>query len=121
MEDYFLLLQDLPNYFSDLCAFERERSAAGTQSCSEVLRRIILQCEAFIENPGDNFLIAGFPDRLAVLPDLSTAKRAELSVENQRLVLTKVIPAYEQLIVTLRELCDETVVFRNQGLMGLLF
>ena len=109
VEDYFLLLQDLPNYFSDLCAFERERSAAGTQSCSEVLRRIILQCEAFIENPGDNFLIAGFPDRLAVLPDLSTAKRAELSVENQRLVLTKVIPAYEQLVVTLRELCDETV------------
>ncbi|MGN1084328.1 MAG: DUF885 family protein, partial [Lachnospiraceae bacterium] len=109
VEDYFLLLADLPNYFSDVCAFERERSAAGTQSCAEVLSRIILQCKAFIENPEDNFLIAGFRDRLLALPDLTATQTAELCVRNQNLVFTKVIPAYELLIDTLRELSDPSV------------
>ncbi|MBQ9768141.1 MAG: DUF885 domain-containing protein [Lachnospiraceae bacterium] len=113
VEDYFLLLEDLPNYFADICTFERERSAAGTQSCAEVLNRIILQCKAFIENPGDNFLIAGFTDRLAVLPELSPTEIAELSMRNQTLVFTKVIPAYELLIETLTELCDDTVSARG--------
>ncbi|MCH5273108.1 MAG: DUF885 domain-containing protein [Lachnospiraceae bacterium] len=109
VEDYFLLLEDLPNYFSDLCEFERQRSAAKTQSCAEVLSRIILQCKAFIENPEENFLIAGFRDRLTVLPDLTAAQTAELCVRNQTLVFTKVIPAYELLIETLEELSDPSV------------
>lgn len=107
--DYFLLLEDLPNYFKDICAFEKERSAAGTQSCAEVLKRIILQCEAFIENPGDNFLIAGFSDRLTAVPALTATEIAEFSMRNQTLVFTKVIPAYEQLIETLQALCDDTI------------
>lgn len=111
--DYFLLLEDLPNYFSDICAFEEERLAAGTQSCKEVLDRIILQCEAFIENPGDNFLIAGFGDRLSTVPDLTATEIAELSMENQNLVFTKVIPAYELLIETLKTLCDDTIPARG--------
>lgn len=109
VEDYFLLLADLPDYFSELCAFERERSAAGTQSCAEVLSRIILQCKAFIENPEENFLIAGFRDRLAALPGLTAAQTAELCIRNQKLVFTKVVPAYELLIETLEELSDPAV------------
>lgn len=109
VEDYFLLLADLPGYFSDICAFERERSAAGTQSCAGVLSRIILQCSSFIENPEDNFLIAGFRDRLATLPGLTAAQTAELCIRNQKLVFSKVIPAYELLIETLEELSDSSI------------
>lgn len=113
VEDYFLLLADLPDYFSELCAFERERSAAGTQSCAEVLSRIVLQSKAFVENPEDNFLIAGFRDRLAALPDLTATQTAELCIRNQKLVFTKVIPAYELLIETLEELSDPAVPSRG--------
>lgn len=113
IEEYFLLLEDLPNYFESICRFEKERSAAGTQSCSEVLSRIILQCKAFIENPGDNFLIAGFSDRLTAISDLSAKECATLSMQNQKLVFTKVIPAYELLIETLETLCDETIPARG--------
>lgn len=109
VEDYFLLLADIPNYFSDLCIFEQARSAAGTQACAEVLSRILLQCNAFVENPGNNFLIESFKDRLTVLPDLTAAQTAELCIRNQKLVFTKVIPAYEQLIETLQGLLDTTV------------
>lgn len=109
VEDYFLLLADLPDYFSDICAFERERSAAGTQSCAGVLSRIILQCKSFIENPEGNFLIAGFRDRLAGLPGLTAAQTAELCIRNQKLVFGKVIPAYELLIETLDELSDNSI------------
>lgn len=107
--DYFLLLEDMPRYFSELCAFERARSAAGTGSCAEVLSRILLQCKAFVEDPGNNFLIDSFRDRLAVLPELTAEQTAELCIRNQNLVFTKVIPAYEKLIETLECLLDTSV------------
>ncbi len=109
VENYFLLLQDLPNYFEELCEFERLRFSAGTQSCNEVLERIILQCNSFVEDPGNNFLIESFKDRLSSLTGLTAPQIADYCMENQRLVLTKVIPAYELLIETLTGLLDESV------------
>ena len=61
-----------------------------------------------MEDPGNNFLIESFRDRLAVLPELTAAQTADLCMRNQKLVFTKVIPAYEQLIETLQELLDTT-------------
>ncbi len=113
VEDYFLLLSDLPRYFADICTFEQERAAAGTGSCAEVLSRILLQCKAFVENPGDNFLIVSFKDRLSALSDLTATDIATLCMENQKLVFTKVIPAYEQLIETLSSLLDTSVPARG--------
>ena len=109
VEDYFLLLSDMPRYFSELCTFEQARSAAGTGACAEVLSRILLQCTSFVEDPGNNFLIESFRDRLATLPELSAAQTADLCIRNQKLVFTKVIPAYERLIETLQELLDTSV------------
>jgi len=109
VENYFLLLQDLPRYFEELCAFEQLRSAAGTQACNQVLERIILQCTSFVEDPGNNFLIESFKDRLSSLPELTSSEVASLCMENQHLVLTKVIPAYELLIETLTGLLDDSV------------
>ena len=109
VKEYFLLLEDMPRYFSELCAFEKARSAAGTQSCAEVLSRILLQCNSFVEDPGNNFLIESFRDRLAVLPELTAEQTAELCIRNQKLIFTKVIPAYEQLIETLKGLTDTSV------------
>lgn len=113
VETYFLLLKVLPNYFEELCEFERLRSAAGTQSCDEVLSRILLQCNSFVEDPGNNFLIESFRDRLSSVPNLTSTRVAELCMENQRLVFTKVIPAYERLIETLKELMDSSVPARG--------
>lgn len=109
VEDYFLLLNDMPRYFSELCDFEKARSAAGTQSCAEVLSRILLQCNSFVEDPGNNFLIESFRDRLSVLSELTAEQTAELCIRNQKLVFTKVIPAYEQLTETLKSLIDTAV------------
>lgn len=109
VEDYFLLLEDLPNYFSQLCAFEQARSIAGTQACAEVLSRIILQCNSFVEDPDNNFLIESFQDRLSALPVLSATEKASFCMKNQTLVFTKVIPAYEKLIETLQALLDTSV------------
>ncbi len=109
VEDYFLLLEDMPRYFSELSVFEQARSAAGTGSCAEVLSRIILQCTSFVENPEHNFLIESFKDRLSKLPNLTAAETADLCIRNQKLVFTKVLPAYEQLTDTLKSLLDTSV------------
>lgn len=117
VEEYFLLLEDLPRYFSELCAFEKARAAAGTQSCAEVLSRILLQCNSFVENPGSNFLIESFRDRLTVLPELTAEQTAELCIRNQKLVFTEVLPAYEQLIETLHSLLDTSVPAKGLALL----
>lgn len=113
VEDYFSLLEDLPRYFSELCAFEKARSLAGVGSCAEVLSRILLQCSAFVEDPGNNFLTESFQDRLTALPELTSAQTADLCIRNQKLVFTCVIPAYEALIETLTALQDTSVPARG--------
>lgn len=113
VEDYFLLLEDLPRYFSELCDFEKARSEAGAGACAEVLSRIILQCNSFVEDPDHNFLIESFQDRLTTLPELTTAQIADLCIRNQKLVFTCVIPAYEKLIETLTALSDTSVPTRG--------
>lgn len=113
VENYFLLLEDLPRYFEDIATFEKARSAAGVQSCAEVLSRVLLQCEAFIEDPGNNFLIESFYDRLSSVSGLDATAVAELCIKNQSLVFTKVIPAYETLMETLTALTDASIPARG--------
>ena len=109
VDHYFLLLEDLPRFFSELAEFEKARAEAGLGFCTEVLSMLCDQCSEFIRRPDKNLLIAGFPDRLNALPDLSSSERAALCLRNQNLVFTKVIPAYETLISALSGLSDPSV------------
>lgn len=108
IKTYLALLPCVYTYFSDLALYEQERAAAGLFLCDVAIDRIIAQCEAFIQNPEENFLITYFDEKLSSIPTLSATARAQYEEENTKCVFRFVIPAYELLIDTLTELKGST-------------
>ena len=104
IETYLALLPCVYTYFSDLALYERERAAAGLFLCDTAIDRIIAQCESFIQNPEENFLITYFNEKISSIPTLSATARAQYQSENIKHIFQYIIPAYELLIDTLTEL-----------------
>ncbi len=104
IDDYLSLLPCVYSYFEDIAAFEREKSKRGLFMRDEVADSIIDQCEAFIENPKENFLIEYFEEKLEGYEGLSKADIASYKAKNVKDILEYVIPAYQLLIDTLTEL-----------------
>ncbi len=104
IDDYIALLPCVYSYFEDIAAFEREKSKRGLFMRDEVADSIIDQCSAFIENPKENFLIEYFDEKVENYEGLSKSEIASYQANNLKAVLEYVIPAYQLLIDTLKEL-----------------
>lgn len=104
IEDYILLLYDLGRYYSEVEEFEREKSKRGYFMSDETADAIIKQCQSFIENPEQNFLIQCFSEKLNDVKELSKDDKILLEEKNRDAVLESVIPAYQSLIDTLTAL-----------------
>ena len=102
VERYLGLLASVYDYFSEIAAFEREKSAAGYFMKDSIASEIIAQCEQFVSDPDNNFLITTFEERLEPL-HLTTSETAEFITRNQTALYTYVFPAYELLIDALTE------------------
>lgn len=104
IERYLELLVCVKDYFGDIADFEREKSKQGLFMSDAVADRIIEQCEAFIENPEQNFLIEYFDEKIEGFPELSEEEKSSFKNRNRKGVLEYVIPSYQILIEALKEL-----------------
>jgi uncharacterized protein (DUF885 family) len=104
LDEYIALLGDVPNYFAQTGAFEREKSELGLFMSREACDDVIAQCEDFTASPEDNLLITHFDEFIDGLGGLTDAEKASYKEKNRDAVLNAVIPAYESLVTTLREL-----------------
>lgn len=104
IEDYLFLLSDLGRYYGQIEEFEREKSKRGYFMSDETADAIIEQCQSFIQNPEQNFLIQCFPEKLDHVNELSKDDKILLEERNRDAVLDSVIPAYQSLIDTLTSL-----------------
>jgi uncharacterized protein (DUF885 family) len=104
IDRYLELLPCVYDYFEDIAQFEREKSGRGLFMSDAVAERIIEQCEAFIKNPEDNFLITYFNEKIADYKGLSKAEIRAYRRANRDAVIHYIIPAYEMLIKVLTEL-----------------
>ncbi len=104
IKEYLRLLPRIYDYFEEIIQFEREKSREGLFMSDAVAKKIIAQCEAFIADPGSNFLITYFNDKISRYSNLSKKEIASYQAQNTEIVLTRVIPAYQMLIVALQEL-----------------
>lgn len=102
--DYLKLLTCVDDYFQEILAFEEEKSKAGCFMSDITLDRILEQCEAFIENPSDNYLQEIFQDKLEDFSGLSKAEKDQCISTHQNLVENSLVPAYENLIAGLEKL-----------------
>lgn len=97
---YLTLLQDFPNYFQSLTAFEQAKADAGLFMSKDSLEMILADCNAFIHME-DNYLISTFNDRINAIPNLSDEEQAQYEKKNEFLVTTTIIPSYEKLMKSL--------------------
>lgn len=104
IEEYLKLLPCVYDYFKDIAQFEREKSKHGLFMKDAVADQIIAQCEAFIKDPEDNFLISYFNEKIHSYEGLTPSEISKYKALNKEAVIVYVIPAYELLIKTLKEL-----------------
>ena len=116
VEDYLKLLDQTDEYFDSLAAFEQEKARAGLLMAAPSLEKVLEQCETVVTRQalekGDHFLQTTFRERTADLcqKGLITKKEAAAYIyENERLLSTVLLPAYEALYDRLFVLEDPSI------------
>lgn len=104
IKEYLELLNDVPRYFDQIIAFEREKADKGLFMAEKTADSIIAQCEKFIASSEENYMISNFNNRVDAFEGLDETERADFKTLNHDRVLTSVVPAYEALIAALKEL-----------------
>lgn len=104
IETYLKLLPQVYTYFKDIALFEKEKSEAGLFMNDDVANNIINQCNNFIEDKENNYLIEIFNERIDNFPGLTKKEIANYKKLNQKAVVSYIIPAYELLIKELGKL-----------------
>lgn len=101
--DYINLLNQTDAYFEYILEIEKLKSEKGLFMTDDIADLVIEQCETFIDNPEDNYLIEVFNDKIADM-DFSDAEKKDLKKQNKDAVLNHVIKAYSLLADGLKEL-----------------
>lgn len=104
IETYLKLLPQVYTYFKDIALFEKEKSEAGLYMNDDVANNIINQCNNFIEDKENNYLIEIFNERIDNFPGLTKKEITNYKKLNQKAVVSYIIPAYELLIKELGKL-----------------
>lgn len=102
--DYLGLLKSLPSYFQDIMNLEQEKSRRGLFMNDKAADGIISQCQSFIENPEQNYLIPVFDEKLEAMTELTAEEKQACKTLHDKLIVTVVVPAYQQLIDGLQSL-----------------
>lgn len=102
--DYFALLEDMERYFDQIITYEQEKANAGLFMSDYCADLVIRDCESFLSQTEDNFLIVTFEERLNEMDQIDDAKKKEYTEKNRALVTTNMFHAYQTLIDALKEL-----------------
>lgn len=102
--DYLALLKDIKRYFQEIISYEQEKSKAGLFMSDYCADMVIKDCESFISQTDDNFLITTFEERLDEMQGLDEDRKEAWIIENRQLVTGDVIDAWQMLIDALKEL-----------------
>ena len=92
--NYFGLMRLVPDTFKQYVDYEFVKADAGYGMPDFVIDKVISQCENFIQNPTEHFLITTFEKRLEVL-DLTEQQKNELILENASIVKNELCAGYE--------------------------
>lgn len=104
LEVYISLVKSTKEYFQEVCEFQRLKSESGLFMTSHVANSIISQCEDFIRNPEENFLIATTNNKISNLEILTEEEKSKYIKDNKDAIVDFLIPSYELLVDTLKDL-----------------
>lgn len=120
VEDYLALLDQSDEYFASLLTYEQQKADAGLLMAPSSLKKVIKQCDTIVTseelNQETHFLQTTFMERLQLLMDdgiITQKEAAAYQAQNNRLLRTVLLPAYENLADGLFVLTDENIPLRG--------
>ena len=99
ISDYLKLLSTVRPYFQSIIKLEKQKSQSGLFMSDTTLDRILKQCHSFVANPDSNYMDDIFAQKLKAFsnPAFSSEDQKKLCTYHHKLILTEVIPAYQEL------------------------
>ncbi|MCD8365333.1 MAG: DUF885 domain-containing protein [Clostridiales bacterium] len=107
ISDYLEILAGIPAYFDSICAYEKEKYERGLFMSDFTAETLIAQCEDFAASAKDNYLIYTFEEKVAGMSDLTVNEQSAFCRQNQAIVTQQVLPAFQKIADTLRELSSD--------------
>ena len=104
ISDYLNILVSIKPYFESILQYEQERAHQGYFMSDTTLDRILEQCREFVKDPENNYMLDVFSQKLKEYGKFTDSEQNELMNRHKEILLNKVIPAYEKLIVGLNAL-----------------
>lgn len=104
IEDYLSLIPLTYSYFSQMIEYEQKKSKEGLFMSDFACEEIIEQCESFISDPDGHYLIETFNKKIDQMDSLSSEQANAYKIRNESLVKEQVLPAYQMLAASLKEL-----------------
>lgn len=106
ISDYLKLLSTVRPYFQSIIKLEKQKSQKGLFMSDTTLDRILKQCLSFVANPDSNYMDDIFAQKLKAFsnPAFSSEDQKKLCTYHHKLILTEVIPAYQELADSLESL-----------------
>jgi len=98
IDNYINLLTQTDRYFGELMDFEKLRAQKGMFMEDSIADKVIDQCETFLKNTDDNYLIATFDERIASVQGLTDKEISDYKKANTDAINNHVLPAYTLLI-----------------------
>ena len=104
ISDYLNILVSIEPYFESILQYEQERAHQGYFMSDTTLDRILEQCREFVKDPENNYMLDVFSRKLKEYGKFTDSEQNELMNRHKEILLNKVIPAYEKLIIGLNAL-----------------
>ena len=104
IEDYLILVSQIDEHAEEIIEFEKEKADAGLFMADFAAEAVIEQCEDFIENPEENYMIEIFNDKIDAFEGLSDRQKEKYKEKNYEIITTDVVEGYETLIEGLEDL-----------------
>lgn len=104
IQDYLELISQIDEMFEAIMVFEEEKSEAGLFMADYIADDIIAQCEEFIADPEENYMIEIFNDKIEDFQGLTDEEKEAYIDENYEIITTQVVEGYQTLINGLSEL-----------------
>ncbi|MDE7431110.1 MAG: DUF885 domain-containing protein [Lachnospiraceae bacterium] len=104
VEDYLDILESFPKFFEDLMGFEKEQSEEGFFMPDFEVDKVVDQCQEFIADPENHYMIDSFNTRIEKSDFLTTEDKESYRTANAALIKDTVIPAYQYIIDELPKL-----------------
>ena len=118
IKNYLTLLADVPRYFGQVLAFEQERARRGLFMTEDMLDVILKDIQKIADSGETSYLYGTFRDAMEKQDYLSDAQRQAYIAQNDELIRTVWVNAYQQLydgLDKLRTSCRARIGAYEQG------